>query len=241
MVLSIYLSTFLATLLSGFCLCWLVKRNQKLPPGPLGVPLLGYLPFLDLYHLGQSFADVGKRYGDIFSLRIGTEIAVVLNSYDAIKKAFSNPLLCDRPDTFMFQFFSQGNNGLASTSGEKWKVQRKFAHTTLKKFGFGRPQMEAFVQDEAADLIRILKEKCGGNKGSDAVEIGYDINVSVVNVIWSLISGERKSHDDAKIREFLESVNKSIELSTTSGILLFFPFLAKIFPEKMFGIDQVPM
>ena len=238
MVLSIYLSTFLIALLLASGLCWFLKRNQRLPPGPVGVPLLGYLPFLDIYHLGHSFAEIGKRYGDIFSLRVGTELAVVLNSYDAIKKAFSNAKLCDRPDTFMFNFFSQGNNGLASTSGEKWKVQRKFTHSTLKKFGFGRPQMEAFVQQEAQELIQVLKNKCGNN-GEKSVEIGYDINVSIVNVIWSLVTGERKSHDDVIIRDFLESVNKSIELSTTSSILLFFPFLIKVFPEKMFGIDQM--
>ena len=89
-------------------------------------------------------------------------------------------------------------------------------------------------------MIEILKEKCVNNNSSGkSVEIGYDINVSVVNVIWSLVSGERKSHDDARIREFLESVNKGIELSTTSSILLFFPFLLKIFPERMFKIDQM--
>jgi len=238
MVLSVYLSTVLIAIIGGFGLRWLLKRNRQLPPGPLGVPLLGYLPFLDIYHLGQSFAEIGRKYGDIFSLRVGTELAVVLNTHDAIKKAFTNDKLLDRPDTFMFQFFSQGNNGIASLSGEKWKVQRKFTHTQLKKFGFGRPQMEAFVQEEVQDLIQILKEKCGNNVGK-SVEIGYDINVSIVNVIWSLVSGERKSHNDTRIRNFLESVNKSIELSTTSSILLFFPFLIKIFPERMFGIDQM--
>jgi len=237
MILSVYLSTFLFSLLYGFGLHWLIKRNRMLPPGPVGIPLLGYLPFLDVFHLGHSFSQVAKRYGDVFSLRVGTELAVVLNSYDAIKKAFSNPKLCDRPDTFMFRFFSQGENGLASASGEKWRVQRKFTHTQLKKFGFGKPKMEKFVQDAVQDLISSLKEKCLANASS--VEIGYDINVAVVNVIWSLITGERKSNDDPRIKDFLVAVNKSIEMATTSSILLFFPFLIKIFPEKMFGIDQM--
>ena len=237
MVLSIYLSIFLTALLSALSLRWLLKRNSLLPPGPVGIPLLGYLPFLNIFHLGDSFSQVAKRYGDVFSIRVGTELAVVLNSYDAIKKAFSNPKMCDRPDTFMFRFFSQGGNGLASASGETWRVQRKFTHTTLKKFGFGRPQMEAFVQDEVNDLVNVLKGKC--SNGASSVEIGFDINVAIVNVIWSLMTGERNSHDDPRIRSFLVAVNKSIELATTSSILLFFPFLIKIFPERMFGIDQM--
>ena len=140
MVLSVYLSSFLIAILGGFGHRWLLKRNRQLPPGPLGVPLLGYLTFLDTYHLCQSFADIGIKYGDIFSLRVGTELAVVLNTYDAIKKAFTNDKLLDRPDTFMFKFFSHGDNGLAGLSGEKWKVRRKFTHTVFKQFGFGRPQ-----------------------------------------------------------------------------------------------------
>ena len=237
MALAVYLSAFLFAAVFAICVKWFINQNHRLPPGPVGIPVLGYLPFLNVFNLGQSFSDLSKRFGDIFSLRVGTELAIVLNSYDAVKKAFSKSELIDRPDTFMFRFFSQGENGIASASGERWQVQRKFAHTQLKKFGFGRPQMESFVQDEVRDLIATLKEKSAG--GSNPVEIGFDINVAVVNVIWSIITGERKSHDDPRIREFLVAVNKGVELASTSGILLFMPFLAKILPERLFGIDQM--
>ena len=237
MVLAIYLCGFLVALAIAAAIRALSNQNQRLPPGPVGIPILGYLPFLNVFNLGQSFSDLGKKFGDIFSLRVGTELAIVLNSYDAIKKAFSNAKLIDRPDTFMFRFFSQGENGIASASGEKWRVQRKFTHTQLKKFGFGRPQMESFMQEEIRDLVSTLKEKSNG--GKTPVEIGFDINVSVVNIIWSIISGEKKSHDDPRIREFLIAINKGVELASTSGILLFMPFLAKILPERVFGIDQM--
>ena len=237
MILSIYLCGFLfAATIIGF-LRQQLQQNQCLPPGPVGIPILGYLPFLNVFQLGESFSKLGEKFGDVFSLRVGTELAVVLNSYDAIKKAFTKPDLIDRPDTFMFRFFSQGENGIASASGEKWKVQRKFTHTQLKKFGFGRPQMEEFILEEVQDLVAALKEK--SDNGKTPVEIGFDINVSVVNIIWSIISGEKKSHNDPRIREFLVAVNKGVELASTSGILLFMPFLAKIFPECVFGIDKM--
>ncbi len=146
MVLLIYLCCCLAAITVATTIRLLLNWNQRLPPGPVGLPILGYLPFLNLFNLGKSFSDIGKKFGDIFSLRVGTELAIVLNSYDAIKKAFVMPQLINRPDTFMFRFFSQGENGIASTSGEKWRIQRKFTHTQLKKFGFGRSQMEAFIQ-----------------------------------------------------------------------------------------------
>nr|AIL94139.1 cytochrome P450 CYP3029A1 [Tigriopus japonicus] len=235
-MLSSYLILFTFALVAFNFIYKFAQKYRNLPPGPLGVPILGYLPFLDVNNLGESFKTIAKSYGDIFSIRVGTEMAVVLNSYEAIKAAFSKAELCARPNTFMFRFFSQGENGIASTSGEKWEVQRKFTHANLKALGFGQNKMETFIKDEIHDLIELLEEK---SKSGQPVEIGYDINVSIVNVIWALITGERKPHHDQKLRDFLTSVNKGIELASTSGILLFMPFLIKIFPESLFGIDKM--
>ena len=69
------------------------------------------------------------------------------------------------------------------------------------------------------------------------MEIGFDINVAVANVTWAMVAGERSRKGE--IRPFLEAVNKGIELASTSAVLLFMPFLAKIFPERYLGLDQV--
>ena len=247
-MLSLYLTLFFGLLSVLFLLRKLTQKNRKLPPGPVGLPVLGYLPFLDVFDLASSFTQISRRFGDIFSLRVGTELTVVLNSYEAIKAAFSRPEFNARPNTFMFRFFSHGENGIASTSGETWEVQRKFTHKALKSFGFGnKDKMEGYINEEVIDLIQLLEKKSGNNnsnnnnnsKSGQPVEIGYDINVSVVNVIWAMITGERRSHDDEKLRSFLTSVNKGIELASTSGILLFMPFLIKVLPEWVFKIDQV--
>ena len=74
-----------------------------LPPGPVGVPLLGYLPFLDVLDLGGSFSRLSRKYGDVFSLKVGTESAVVLGSYDAIKAVLGDSRFDSRPNTLMFK------------------------------------------------------------------------------------------------------------------------------------------
>lgn len=106
-MLNFYLSIFCATLFLTLYLSRRVKRfadkDARLPPGPVGVPLLGYLPFLGVFNLGESFSKLADKYGDIFSISVGTQKAVVLNSYEAVKEAFSRADICDRPDTFMFR------------------------------------------------------------------------------------------------------------------------------------------
>ena len=75
--------------------------------------------------------------------------------------------------------------------------------------------------------------------GKKPVEIGFQINVAIVNCMWALLTGERRPHNDSTLMGLLKAVNRCIELATTSGILLFMPFLIKILPERIFGITEM--
>jgi len=69
---------------------------RTLPPGPWGVPLLGYLPFLSgVAH--QQFTEMSKKYGSTFSLRLGSQLIVVLSDYKSIRKAFRREAFSGRP------------------------------------------------------------------------------------------------------------------------------------------------
>ena len=86
-------------------------RPRNFPPGPLGLPIIGYLLFLDVKNIGKSFKRLGNRYGDIFSIFIGTKPCVVLNSYPLIKEAFSKKEFSGRPGMFSGTFFQKGKVG----------------------------------------------------------------------------------------------------------------------------------
>ena len=56
------------------------RRPNKFPPGPRGVPILGYLPFLD--KLPESTVlRLSQKYGKILSVRLGSQDVVFLNDY----------------------------------------------------------------------------------------------------------------------------------------------------------------
>ncbi|GFX09853.1 hypothetical protein TNCV_2688951 [Trichonephila clavipes] len=70
--------------------------TSNFPPGPTGLPILGYLPFLsEDIHL--DLIELGKKYGDVFSLPLGSQNFVILHGADAIKEAFAKPELLGRP------------------------------------------------------------------------------------------------------------------------------------------------
>ncbi|KAF5774907.1 putative cytochrome P450 [Helianthus annuus] len=60
------------------------RGRNRVPPGPYGLPVVGYLPFLS-HNLHERFTEMAHRYGPIFSLRLGSKFHVVVNSMDLAK------------------------------------------------------------------------------------------------------------------------------------------------------------
>ncbi|CAL5355984.1 unnamed protein product [Camellia sinensis] len=65
------------------------SRNQTteapLPPGPRGLPVLGYLPFLGT-NLHHSFSHLAHHYGPVFKLWLGNKLYVVITSPSLAKQ-----------------------------------------------------------------------------------------------------------------------------------------------------------
>lgn len=68
------------------------RNNLPLPPGPFGLPFLGYLPFLkNDAHL--QFTELSKKYGPIYQLKLGGTRVVVLTSAKHVREAFRQQVL----------------------------------------------------------------------------------------------------------------------------------------------------
>lgn len=79
-----------------------VKYLKTLPPGPWGIPMFGYLFFMcPEKHTG--FMKLAKRYGTIFSARLGSQLTVVLSDYKIIREVFKREEFTGRPDTPLMQ------------------------------------------------------------------------------------------------------------------------------------------
>jgi 26-hydroxylase len=106
--------------------------RRALPPGPRGLPLVGYLPFLGGdAHL--CFADLAEKYGPIFSLKLGSQFVVVLSDHKLVREAFRREDFTARPLSEFTNIL--GGYGIINSEGKLWKDQRKFLHDRLRKFG----------------------------------------------------------------------------------------------------------
>lgn len=67
--------------------------------GPWGVPMLGYLPFMSNKPPHKLYLDMSARYGDVFSLKLGSNLIVGLGSAKLMRDLFNRPDSTARPKT----------------------------------------------------------------------------------------------------------------------------------------------
>jgi 26-hydroxylase len=85
-------------LLSIFRAIQILCENRKVPPGPWGFPIIGYLPLMK----GDShlhYNDLARKYGAMFSTRLGNQLVVVLSDHKTIREAFRKEEFTGRPHT----------------------------------------------------------------------------------------------------------------------------------------------
>ncbi|XP_062843489.1 cytochrome P450 2G1-like [Trichomycterus rosablanca] len=203
---------------------------QKLPPGPLALPLLGNVLSLDTRAPFKTFVEWSKTYGTVITAYLGPQRVVVLVGYDTVKEA-----LVDRADDFAgrgpIPFFDRVVNGygLAVSNGERWQQLRRFTITTLKDFGMGRKRMEKWIQEECQYLLEAIRET-----KSDPFEPTFYLSRTVSNIICALVFGQRFSYNDVHFLRLLEIFSEGLKFGSSTWGQLYnvFPWLVELLGSR---------
>ncbi|XP_054436721.1 cytochrome P450 2B4 isoform X2 [Pteronotus mesoamericanus] len=135
------------------------KTHSCLPPGPHPLPFLGNILQMDRRSLLRSFLKLRDKYGDVFTVYLGSRPVVMLCGSEAIREA-----LVDQAEVFsgrgkmaiLDQVFK--GYGVSFVNGECWKALRKFTLAAMKDFGMRKQSMEARIQEEAQCLVEELRK-----------------------------------------------------------------------------------
>jgi len=65
-----FLICALVLLVSFYYYAYYYNKKSTFPPGPTGVPFLGYLPFLTNHP--SELGKLARKYGNIFSVTLGS-------------------------------------------------------------------------------------------------------------------------------------------------------------------------
>ncbi|XP_039258476.2 cytochrome P450 2B1-like [Styela clava] len=180
-------------------LCWYIfKRPENFPPGPHGLPLVGYAPFIK-NNMADDFMKMKKKYGSVMSVQMGREDWVVLNDYDTINEALvkQGEKFSGRPSNFLFELVAQGRGIAVVDYGQTWKTLRKFGLKTLRGFGVGKKGMEENVIEETPLLIEKLTSM-------DKQSLHLKLMLGISNIICRITIGARFEYTDKRFLRLIE-------------------------------------
>ncbi|KAG8182695.1 hypothetical protein JTE90_017673 [Oedothorax gibbosus] len=207
-------------------------KNGKLPPGPFGLPLVGYVPFLT-GNLHFDFVKLGKKYGDVFSLKLGMETVIVLNGMNVIKEAFSKAEFLGRPPHSFFSWITK-HSPFFALGVPVWREQRRFFLHTMRDLGLGKSSVENEIESEIRHFLDVLRS----HKGSpiDPIE---PLSPSMSNNICALVFGKRYEYGHPD-RQMLDSGLEDLVASNSQAAMpTFYPWIRHVpFIKKILGLGK---
>ncbi|KAJ0083126.1 hypothetical protein Patl1_11935 [Pistacia atlantica] len=219
--------TSLVGMLAVIWLSWKVKKsrniNATLPPGPCGLPLVGYLPFLGT-HLHRKFTELGEVYGPIYKLWLGNKLCVVVSSPSLVKEVVrdNDIVFANRDTSIAARAITYDANDIGwCPYGAEWRK--------LRKIFVGKMMSNASIdacytlrKREIKNTIRdVYRNRIG--KTVDIGELSTATSINVVqNMLWgaSFELGQKGTNLGVELRKMLAELM----------VLLGTPNLSDIFP-----------
>ncbi|KAK8744997.1 hypothetical protein OTU49_000395 [Cherax quadricarinatus] len=204
------------------------RKPRGFPPGPVRLPLVGYLPNMKSEHIYKQLWQMSSTYGNIIGLYFGSQATIIVNGWEAVKESILNDDLDGRPENiFSNIFFNDKQRGVMFVENDFWKEQRRFTLHKFRDLGFGKRSHEEVIQEEANELIKEIKE----TKGS--ISLQGMVGVSAINILWALMGGTRFSRKDGRLLHLVNILNELFRSGNAAGgIETVFPALRHIMPDS---------
>lgn len=200
-----------------------LKKPKNLPPGPWGLPIVGYFPFLGKYPY-KTLARLGRKYGSVYTLPLGHKYAVVLNDWKGIQEALIQQAetFSGRPSTVLIEDVVQRAD-VSTSHGAEWKERRRFTLHHLRDFGFGRHSMEEIIVSEIEKLVQRFR-----SAENQKVDICDTFFFSFMNIIWNIVGGKNFDSGNKYMAEFAKIIRVIFRELDTMKMIHFMPYLKHI-------------
>ncbi|KAL7111502.1 hypothetical protein ACP275_05G092700 [Erythranthe tilingii] len=224
-----YILAFFSVSILLMSIFWHIKFLQgkapPLPPGPRGLPILGYLPFLIGKNLVNEFTFLGHKYGPIFKLDLGNKLCVVISSPSFVKEVVreKDGVFSHRDTPIAALIASYGGNDIVfSEPILNWRAMRKiFVQEMMSKKCL--EESRVLRKDHVRKAIRQVHNDVG-----KPIQIGQLAFRTELHVIMNMLWGGTITGEGGKIfeTEFCGVLSKLIDLMGKPNIFDFFPILA---------------
>ncbi|XP_046454333.1 methyl farnesoate epoxidase-like isoform X1 [Daphnia pulex] len=217
-----------------FYLFKLSLRPPHFPPGPRGLPLLGYSPLMPTKDpFFKTMQKLAKTYGPVTGFYLGpTQPFISVVGAQAVREALQNGDLSGRPSGAILLSRTFGERlGLSFVEGDFWQEQRRFTLRHLRDLGFGKTSIEDQMMGEITDLISEITATAKSNR-DHVVDFKSIFSVSVINILWAIIGGKRFQRDDPKFKKLLDNIDQFLQSGNVLQANLPVPaILVRLFPS----------
>lgn len=119
-MLSSVLVAIVALLAVALLVKWLAKDwKKRAPPGPRGLPVLGYLPWIDPKSPHESLANLTKKYGPLCALQMGPIPTVLVSDPKILKNIFAQDEFTGRAPLYLTHGIMKGYGEMLEQSTKK--------------------------------------------------------------------------------------------------------------------------
>uniref|UniRef100_A0A8C7Z917 Uncharacterized protein n=1 Tax=Oryzias sinensis TaxID=183150 RepID=A0A8C7Z917_9TELE len=195
-----------------FFLIYLLKpqRPKNFPPGPPTLPVLGNLLHLSTDDPLKDFERLRKSYGNVFSVFIGPQPAVVINGLKAMKEALVNKGsdFAGRPQDLFINHVTQQLGVVLENYGTTWREHRRFALMTLRNFGLGKTSMEDRIHEEIQQTIKTLEKSIGSTLSPQVI-----FHNAASNIICQVLYGKRFEYNDEMIKVIIKCFTDNAKMT----------------------------
>ncbi|CAI0413601.1 unnamed protein product [Linum tenue] len=201
------------------------KQRAPLPPGPTGLPLVGYLPFLGT-HLHREFTALAATYGPIYSLRLGRKLCMVVSSSSLVKEIVrdQDAIFANRDPPISAVVLTYGGDDVAfSNYGPLWKKLRKvFVREMLG--GANLEECYGLRKQQVRSSVKEVHKRCSGGEAMDFGEMAFKTTTNaMLSMLWGGVAGD----DEGFYGEFRELESEMLVLMGTPNVSDFIPALAR--------------
>ncbi|XP_067644720.1 probable cytochrome P450 305a1 isoform X2 [Eurosta solidaginis] len=175
------------------------------------------------------FEKWSKKYNsNILGLKLGSDYVVVALSYPLVHEIHTSEVYDGRPDNFFLRLRTMGTRkGITCTDGQLWQEHRNFAMRQMRHVGYGRTEMEQYIEKEAETLRCYIDALYG-----EPVWPGTFLAPSVLNVLWTLTAGKGIDRDDKRLQKLLQLLGRRAKaFDMCGGVLTQIPWLRYVAPN----------
>ncbi|XP_031254194.1 cytochrome P450 71B2-like [Pistacia vera] len=185
------------------------KQNNRFPPGPPRLPLLG-----NLHQLGklphQSLWKLSQKYGPVMLLKLGRISLIVISSAEAARDVLKDHDLdcCSRPALTGCGKLSYNFSDVSfAPYGDYWREMRKVC--VLELFSLKRVQSFRFIREE--EVASVMDSISQSSSTASPVELSLKMYALTGSIVFRMAFGKRFQEskyfddDDHRFQELIHA------------------------------------